>query len=71
VSGTSAAHLARRLDEDGTGATGTSRARNQKYVTMSRMSGPSLAIGAPFILRRKQSFTRYSMVSTVALRGRY
>ena len=71
VSGTSEAHLASRLEDGGTGATGTSRARNQKYVTMSRMSGPSLASGVPFMLRRKQSFTRYSIVSTVALRGRY
>jgi hypothetical protein len=38
---------------------------------MSRMSGPSLGSATPFMLRRKQSFTRYSIVSTVALRERY
>src|SRR2546425_1192461 len=45
---------------------GTSRERNQRYATMSRMSGPSLGSAVPFMLRRKQSFTRYSTVSTVA-----
>ena len=38
---------------------------------MSRMSGPSLASAVPFMLRRKQSFTRYSIVSTEFDRARY
>jgi len=62
--------LARRFDGVA-GAMGTSRERNQRYATMSRMSGPSLGSAVPFMLRRKQSLTRYSIVSTVALRGRY
>src|SRR5881396_50666 len=67
-------HLASRFAPPagvGGGAIGTSRDRNHRYATMSRMSPPSLASGVPFMLRRKQSFTRYSIVSTVALRGRY
>src|SRR2546426_82003 len=38
---------------------------------MSRMSGPAGSSAAPFMLRRKQSFTRYSIVSTTPLRPRY
>src|SRR5712691_7802693 len=38
---------------------------------MSRMSGPAGSSAAPFMLRRKQSFTRYSIVSTTPLRARY
>jgi len=38
---------------------------------MSRMSAPAGSIAVPFMLRRKQSLTRYSIVSTVPLRGRY
>src|SRR2546421_5365539 len=70
VSAASAAHFASRLDT-GAGATGTSRDRNHRYATMSRMSEPSVASATPFMLRRKQSLIRYCRVSTVALRGRY
>src|SRR5205807_10557629 len=70
MSAVSAAHLASRLDA-GAGATGTSRDRNHRYATMSRLSGPSVASGRPFMLRRKQSLIRYWSVSTVALRARY
>src|SRR3989475_6579938 len=38
---------------------------------MSRMSRPAGSSAAPFMLRRKQSFTRYSIVSTTPLRPRY
>src|SRR5206468_2736650 len=38
---------------------------------MSRMSGPAGSSAVPFMLRRKQSLTRYSSVSTTPLRGRY
>src|SRR5882762_8440574 len=38
---------------------------------MSRMSGPDGSSAVPFILRRKQSLTRYSIVSTTPLRARY
>src|SRR6266851_2919957 len=38
---------------------------------MSRMSGPAGSSAAPFMLRRKQSFTRYSIGSTTPLRARY
>src|ERR1700758_435290 len=70
VSAVRAAHLASRLDA-GAGATGTSRDRNHRYATMSRMSAPSAARGWPFMLRRKQSLMRYGSVSTVPLRARY
>src|SRR5256885_6937437 len=70
VSAASAAHFASRLDT-GAGATGTSRDRNHRYATMSRMSEPSVASATPFMLRREQSLIRDCRVSTVALRGRY
>ncbi len=38
---------------------------------MSAMSGLAGSSAIPFMLRRKQSFTRYSIVSIVALRARY
>src|SRR5579864_7354768 len=51
--------------------TGTPRDRNARYDTMSRMSGPSVAMTLPFRLRRKHPLIRYSMVSTVPERERY
>src|SRR5882672_1934152 len=38
---------------------------------MSRMSDPAGSSAIPFMLRRKQSLTRYSIVSTTPLRVRY
>src|SRR6267378_7373326 len=38
---------------------------------MSRMSAEAGSSAVPFMLRRKQSLTRYSIVSTTPLRARY
>src|SRR5437763_14819317 len=54
VSAVSAAQTASRLDT-GTGATGTSRDRNHRYATTSRLSAPSAASGRPFMPPRKQA----------------
>src|SRR2546422_440251 len=53
------------------GPTATPRERNARYATTSRIAGSSGSSGLPFMLRRKQSLMRYSMVSTILLRGRY
>src|SRR5437667_10931626 len=72
VSALKVAHFcSRALEPPARGATVKPRERNAKYATMSRMSGPAGSSAAPFMLRRKQSFTRYSIVSTTPLRARY
>src|SRR2546423_13618170 len=54
VSAVRAAQVASRLD-GAAGATGTSRDRNHREATKSRMSAPSVASGWPVLLRRKQA----------------
>src|SRR2546429_7721555 len=58
VSAVRAAHFASRLVAAAP-ATGTSRGRNPREATMSRISAPSLARRWPVLLRRKQSLVPY------------
>jgi len=70
VSAVDPAHCCNRAPAGG-GPTGIPWERNARYATMSAMSRPAGSSAVPFMLRRKQSFTRYSIVSTDALRVRY
>src|ERR1051325_392199 len=70
VSALNPAHFCKR-EFAGTGDTTMPLDRDARQATMSRMSPPPGSRGVPFILRRKQSFTRYSIVSTTPLRARY